>query len=913
MPHLVLCNRFWRLGGDELPIPAVCAIFGRVFWIVLLSILFMNTNTDNIDCHTSLDAYLGLSASVFLCSIMCEMLIAYSGMQGTIVETEKRNRPLEYYLFIHYLLAIVEVCCAIWGALIVSHVYRLPCSTDAVSRSQLDVLILTLVVVSQFVDTFLLGFCGWMLSSKPVSTVQILEGGYVTRGGGLAEKDALKERLPSLNVDLEASQEGTDGTTTSLTRSLRRSRSSGSTRQSMFDSTYDTYDEFQSQQQKVWAKRCSDLCKCMSISTCGIFGGVSSYQDIESVSKVLTQFFHHDGFLDVVPSDVIAGILLLRLQQRNVVKKLLGHHMHDRGSIRGVSDSAFLVGGGNEYREGRDVESLEQPTLTRSHSLVDTLSNRTRDMMTAKRRNLNKLSSSDWALTQDLYRMSLYAFAVYTHLLYLYTKPCSGLCTLCHRSLIDCTQDNCCQCFCGPSKHYTLASTANTPSGTNASREVPPKGSNVGDDCFHLNQSTVEAVLQELPGSEVLYASYRNDPTLKPYAIFADHSENKIVIAVRGTLSLEDCITDAICDSVELHDAAHRYPNGFVGENRYAHGGFYRSASRIREDITQLGILDSIYHTNGHKDIEMGNQGSPTNSSLFYTPGDWSHYQLVVVGHSLGAGVATILAMLLKGEYPSLLCYAFGAPGSTVDEITSQEIASYVTTIVLHNDMISRMSITSMNNIREQVLDTICRSKINKTQILQTLFRDLPIEDVLYTPGTEPPSDFKSAVDNFNTHMRQVNDHDVTREVVKLVIPGRIIHYVKSKDRKYSRQYNGIKKNGSELANGNGTEYDVDEKEVMDIYHEDNEEDSDPNEPCQECCCIIKCGIRAGKCVCCCCGPCMNKLCKADPFIPQETSLEAFAELIVSPSMAIDHFPDRYVFELKAVKESWKMSNIHGH
>jgi hypothetical protein len=34
------------------------------------------------------------------------------------------------------------------------------------------------------------------------------------------------------------------------------------------------------------------------------------------VAKVLTTFFHHDGFLDVVPSDVVAGIILVRLQQR---------------------------------------------------------------------------------------------------------------------------------------------------------------------------------------------------------------------------------------------------------------------------------------------------------------------------------------------------------------------------------------------------------------------------------------------------------------------------------------------------------------------------------------------------------------------------------------------------------------------
>lgn len=31
----------------------------------------------------------------------------------------------------------------------------------------------------------------------------------------------------------------------------------------------------------------------------------------------MTNLFHHDGFLDVVPSDVVAGLLLLRLEQRS--------------------------------------------------------------------------------------------------------------------------------------------------------------------------------------------------------------------------------------------------------------------------------------------------------------------------------------------------------------------------------------------------------------------------------------------------------------------------------------------------------------------------------------------------------------------------------------------------------------------
>ena len=38
-------------------------------------------------------------------------------------------------------------------------------------------------------------------------------------------------------------------------------------------------------------------------------------------------------------------------------------------------------------------------------------------------------------------------------------------------------------------------------------------------------------------------------------------------------------------------------------------------------------------------------------------------FDIVCVGHSLGAGTATILAIMLKQEYPNTKCFAFSPPG----------------------------------------------------------------------------------------------------------------------------------------------------------------------------------------------------------------------------------------------------------
>ena len=38
-------------------------------------------------------------------------------------------------------------------------------------------------------------------------------------------------------------------------------------------------------------------------------------------------------------------------------------------------------------------------------------------------------------------------------------------------------------------------------------------------------------------------------------------------------------------------------------------------------------------------------------------------FGLVCVGHSLGAGTASILAIMLKQDHPSTRCFAFSPPG----------------------------------------------------------------------------------------------------------------------------------------------------------------------------------------------------------------------------------------------------------
>ena len=54
------------------------------------------------------------------------------------------------------------------------------------------------------------------------------------------------------------------------------------------------------------------------------------------------------------------------------------------------------------------------------------------------------------------------------------------------------------------------------------------------------------------------------------------------------------------------------------------------------------------------------------NVALYPRPSPCKNYHLVLTGHSLGAGVASLLAVLFKPKHPTLHCYAYSPPGCVI-------------------------------------------------------------------------------------------------------------------------------------------------------------------------------------------------------------------------------------------------------
>ncbi len=83
-------------------------------------------------------------------------------------------------------------------------------------------------------------------------------------------------------------------------------------------------------------------------------------------------------------------------------------------------------------------------------------------------------------------------------------------------------------------------------------------------------------------GKELTYHSPRVSTLLEaPYAIFSDSKQNAVVIAIRGTMSLDDCIVDVLAEPVSANDCGKRW--GFNGDTMSVHKGALERAEWVRQ------------------------------------------------------------------------------------------------------------------------------------------------------------------------------------------------------------------------------------------------------------------------------------------------------------------------------------------
>lgn len=169
--------------------------------------------------------------------------------------------------------------------------------------------------------------------------------------------------------------------------------------------------------------------------------------------------------------------------------------------------------------------------------------------------------------------------------------------------------------------------------------------------------------------------------------------------------------------------------------------------------------------------------------------GDYKDYRLRIIGHSLGAGVASILSVLLRPKYPLLRCLAFSPPGCVMSKELADECRKWTNSYIVGDDIVPRMSIEGFEELRDGILEMICRIKIPKYQVMLKKHKDGPdassqqvgksLHNILNPVDEARDSKFKQQVHDFWKWQADLKEKN-TSHYIELCPPGAIIELFKT-------------------------------------------------------------------------------------------------------------------------------------
>ena len=425
-------------------------------------------------------------------------------------------------------------------------------------------------------------------------------------------------------------------------------------------------------------------------------------------------------------------------------------------------------------------------------------------------RVLSDQNHADVLLLQEGARYSKYALCIYTWYLYLFVNPVTGIPKLCAKSW---NTKNCSCCF-SRSRSSGSSTGMHTSNSSGSLQHSTPATNNSGSDggndgprvshshghgsrwegdniCqAHKNALLLTAGLQD--EADLVYVQLKSSFNENPYCILVDHEMQAVVVAIRGTFSLEDCVTDVLLEPRSLDSLGEEFGFAEIAKGQHCHGGVMACARNVYRDLKRHGSLEYLLGTK------------------------YPHYHLRLVGHSLGAACSTLLGFMLRQTYPSLKCFNFSPPGSTLSWDLAIHCQVWCTSFVLDTEVVPRMSFEALENLRDEVLDLIGRIRVSKIEVarrvakktlwcegkedaphararheydieqaaasvedLDDLLRDLllPLDEV---PPDESGNSYRQQLSQFQAVQSNRRSTRGTRRAVRLFPPGRILHLVKT-------------------------------------------------------------------------------------------------------------------------------------
>ncbi|KAK9850115.1 hypothetical protein WJX84_010104, partial [Apatococcus fuscideae] len=196
----------------------------------------------------------------------------------------------------------------------------------------------------------------------------------------------------------------------------------------------------------------------------------------------------------------------------------------------------------------------------------------------------------------------------------------------------------------------------------------------VADAVYEASADAISKACSLEPDDVVSFRA-TSDHLQPAYCLARSVQHRQILLVVRGTKSIYDALTN-------LAGAYEAVEGGF------AHHGMLKSAQWLLE-----------------------REGHRLRSLLQQHPG----YELRLIGHSLGGGTASLLCWLLHNMPPdmpdwkphlsSISCIAFACPPVLTSDL-ARSCSGHTTSIISQHDMVPRTSLSSLEELRKEILAT---------------------------------------------------------------------------------------------------------------------------------------------------------------------------------------------------------------
>ena len=597
--------------------------------------------------------------------------------------------------------------------------------------------------------------------------------------------------------------------------------------------------------EEMWAERCVASCHFLSTTTCYMFGGhsVTSTGPAEflDVARALADFLESRGVLNVVPSDIVTGLVVLQRLQRQRVYAARLQFRNDMLTIAAAESGAVedsddenaasaaavtaqskkhLVAKSNIRKRVASTNSLKamgnNTTMSSSartpssENLLMPLEGAVDPGVAAashrrihhpeeqralyrfddagrfhqeQRALLNTSDVLEMSILEEAARYAKYALAIYTWVLYLYERPITGPSRLMAKS--SCR--SCCHSFRREGQHEPLASPvsssplfASTTSDQSHTLHyaADDNGRIEGDNLCETHKSAI-LLTAGLSEADLVYVQLKSSFSDVPYCILLDHEWRSVVVSIRGTFSLEDCVTDVLIEPESLEELGNDF--GFDGSNQYCHGGVLSCVRNVYRDLERHGLLDHL---------------------LLGENAIYPEYTLRLCGHSLGAATCTLISFMLRPKFPSLRCLNYSPPGVTFTWEMATQCKEWCTSCVLDSDLVPRLSVDAMERLRDEVLELIGRIKVPKIEVARRFVHSSlwvwgirlsseheledaealmkSIEDILHDPDEVPDSEFQQQLARFKAIQEERRRQRGTTRAIQLYPPGRILHLAKT-------------------------------------------------------------------------------------------------------------------------------------